>query len=282
MRGLANYVIRGRPQALLVAVICAGVPLLFWLSAMVIGLVTLRQGMAEGAIILFWALLPASVMAWFGEVVPLAVLISMVLMAGVLRVTASWQLVLLGAGALGLLFSGLLLTVGHEYIAGIEALFADFFDRLIANSDGVAATLEAPDATDISGMFGLVLMVTLVNCLLLSRWSQAILENPGGLRRELHALRIELLPTLTLLALSAALMFLAQDFGVWAWLPLMPLLFAGLALVHGLVAARGLGVQWLVLAYMGLLLLPPVKQGLILLAAADSWLNFRSRLPVRS
>lgn len=274
---LANYVARGRAQALLVAVICAGIPLLFWMSATVIGLVTLRQGIAEGTIILLWAMLPAGVMMYLGEVVPIVVLVGTVLMAGLLRATASWQLVLLACTVLGLLFGGGLMTIGRDYTAMIESLFGEFFSRLYANSDPAAVRFEAPDALDIAGMFGLVQTFTLVNCLLMSRWCQAMLDHPGGFRREFLALRIEVLPMVVLITVAAGVIYTTKGIGVWAWLLLLPLLFAGIALIHAAVANRGVGPQWLVLMYVGLILLPPVKYGLVGLAALDSWINLRNR-----
>ena len=42
MRGVAEYVMRGRRQALLVAVITAAIPMFSWVSAAVVGLVVLR------------------------------------------------------------------------------------------------------------------------------------------------------------------------------------------------------------------------------------------------
>ena len=55
-----------------------------------------------------------------------------------------------------------------------------------------------------------------------------------------------------------------------------PLLFAGIALVHALAAARGRG-GWLGLFYAALLVLAPLKQFIVVLAAMDSWLDIRGR-----
>ena len=58
MRGVAEYVMRGRTQALLVAVITAGIPMFFWVSAAAVGLVTLRRGVRDGLAIMLAALVP--------------------------------------------------------------------------------------------------------------------------------------------------------------------------------------------------------------------------------
>ena len=63
MRALAEFLMRGPKQAVIVAVIAAALPLMFWLSAAVLTLVTLRKGVGEGVNVLVWALLPA--IAWW-------------------------------------------------------------------------------------------------------------------------------------------------------------------------------------------------------------------------
>ena len=50
----------------------------------------------------------------------------------------------------------------------------------------------------------------------------------------------------------------------------------GIALVHALAAARGRG-GWLGLFYAALLVLAPLKQFIVVLAAMDSWLDIRGR-----
>ena len=49
MHGLANFVMRGRWQALLVTVAGAGSLMFCWISAAVVALVTLRKGAGAGA-----------------------------------------------------------------------------------------------------------------------------------------------------------------------------------------------------------------------------------------
>jgi hypothetical protein len=65
----------------------------------------------------------------------------------------------------------------------------------------------------------------------------------------------------------------------WAYLVAVPLLVAGLGLVHAVVASKNMGGLALAFAYGLLLLVNPVKDVIILAAFLDSWLNFRRRLP---
>ena len=59
MRGLAEFIMRGRWQALAVAALGAGSLLFGWISASAVALVTLRKGWTEGMWLTLWALLKA-------------------------------------------------------------------------------------------------------------------------------------------------------------------------------------------------------------------------------
>ena len=88
MKGLAAFVMRGRLQALLVSVACAGSMLFCWISAAVLALVTLRKGVGDGAWLLLWALLPAgALVVVFGDSGPLTLLLGTMTLAVVLRTT---------------------------------------------------------------------------------------------------------------------------------------------------------------------------------------------------
>jgi hypothetical protein len=279
MRGLASYVMRGRREALLVAVISAAIPMFFWVGAAAVGLVTLRRGLRDGLVVMMWALLPTLALAWYGEIMPAAALVGMMVVAAVLRITVSWPLALCAAAGLGLLLSAGLNTVGSGYLAEVEKMFAALFASVAEQAKGPAAEqLVAPTVTEIAGMFGLMHAVTLAACLLIARWWQAMLYNPGGLRTEFHALRLDRAQTLGLLAAAVLLYQLGPGFRLWAWTPLVPLLFAGIALVHALMASRR-GNGLLGLFYAALLVLGPVKQLVVALAVLDGLLDLRRRLP---
>jgi hypothetical protein len=244
--------------------------------------VTLRRGPRDGAAVLMWALLPALGLAWLGEILPLAALAGTAALAWLLRWTVSWSLTLCGAAALGLLLSAGLQTVGREYLAEVEKVFVTLFESMTkqAADPAAAAAIRAPTGVEIAGMFGLMHCATLVLCLVLARWWQAQLYNPGGLRTEMHALRLAPLQVLGLLAVAALLYQLGPGFRLWAWMPLVPMLVAGIALVHALLAGRA-GAGWLGLFWAAMLVLPPVKQLIVALAAVDGLLDLRRRLAAK-
>jgi len=279
MRALAEYVMRGRREALLVSTMAVALPMFFWLGAAVVGLVTLRKGVREGVFVMLWALLPAAAVAYFGEIMPVAALLGITAVAWVLRLTVSWPWALCASSLLGLVLGGGLLTIGRGYLAQVEKLFADLvagIGQQAAQKGAETVALTPPGASDIAGMFGLILAMTLAVCLIIARWWQAALYNPGGFRAEFHALRLDRVQALALLLLAFGFGAMGEGFRLWAWMPLVPLLFAGIALVHALAAARGRG-GWLGLFYAALLVLAPLKQFVVVLAAMDSLIDIRGR-----
>jgi len=276
MRGLAEYIMRGRTQAVIVAVMGAGIPMFFWVSAAAVGLITLRRGIQDGGAVCLWAIAPAAIVAWYGEIMPIVAIPGVMALAWLMRTVARWSWVLSAAAVLGLAFSAALISVGDSYLEFVTQTFAQVFEGLDEQAAS-QALLQPPTAIEIAGMFGLVQTVTLIVCVLIARWWQAMLYNEGGFRTEFHAIRMSPMQALGMIAAAAALGALGPEFKLWSWMPLVPLLFAGLGLVHGIVAASGRR-GWLGLFYAAMLILPPVKQLLVVLAVTDSWMDFRLRL----
>ena len=128
MRRLAEFIMRGRTQALIVSCLSAGTVFFFWLGAAAVALVTLRKGVAEGLQILAWAILPAAAVLYFGmEFAPLTALIGSFVCAAILRQMVSWPAALLGASLCGLATGGILLLFAGDYIAMIKQVVDDIF-----------------------------------------------------------------------------------------------------------------------------------------------------------
>ncbi len=278
MRGLAEYVMRGRMQALWVAVLGASTLLFSWISAAVIALVTLRRGPVEGAYILAWAVLPSGFLLFtFGDSGPLGMIVGTTALAVILRWLASWQLALLAAMVVGAGTGFALLIFGGAFLEQLAEVFTDFFSRFEDQlPDG---QLQAPGVVTLAGMLGLINAVSCVLCLLLARWWQAALYNPGGFREEFHRMRLSpKLSLLLVLGMLAVSMF-GFEYRPWAVLFAVPLSVAGLGFVHARAAHRKLGFGWLSVFYLLWLVLDPVKLIVVGVAVADSWIDFRSRWP---
>jgi hypothetical protein len=277
MRALAELVMRGRAQAILVAVLCVIAPL-SWVSAAVVGLVTLRKGAQEGSVVLACTVLAAAVAFLLsGDVGPIAILIGTAGAALVLRWTRSWPNALIVAVLVGLCTGLLLLTLASGYTEAVLKAIDGQFEQLRAQLPAdQAKALQIPTVAHFSGGMGFRVTCVVMIALLLARWAQAKLYNPGGFRTEFHQLRLPLPLAVGLIAGSA----LAGPLGPGLeMLFVLPLLLAGLALVHGVVGLKGWGVGplWaLYLVWLPLFFL--VTPGLMLTALIDSGLNFRARL----
>ncbi len=281
MRALAEYIMRGRLQAVITAIFATGTVLFAWVGAAAVALVTLRKGPAQGANVLMWALLPAVVLAVWGDIGPVTGLLGTMLVALVLRATVSWSLALLAAVCSGLLTGAVLMTVGQGYIEQLLQMLAEMLAKMPKPPTEQSAELGLPSAAVIAGLLGLSNAFTAVMCVLLARWWQSMLYNPGGFRSEFHALRLPPMATMGLLLLVVLLSMLGPDYRFWGLVALIPLLFTGFALVHGVAAQRKLSASWLVIFYIAWLLLDPLKVALLLVAAVDSWINIRVRLAPR-
>jgi hypothetical protein len=137
--------------------------------------------------------------------------------------------------------------------------------------------LLRPTVVQVAGMMGAGNALLSVLCLLLARYWQAALYNPGGFGREFRALRYPAGMATALALGTVALASLGTEFRTWAMICAMPLNFAGIALVHARAAARGHGRGWLTAFYAAWLVFDPVKLFVVGCALADSWLDFRQR-----
>ena len=271
MRGLAEYVMTGRRQAMIAVLLLGLIPLVNLLNPVVIGLVALRKGLQEVCILFAWAVLPVGAWAVAGDVVPLIMLIGITSLALLLRETESWEFTLLAAIAVGISVE----VYFRVQPAVIDALMAQL--QLYVQS-GSAQDLQLNAVRSVMlSVIGAVYMCLAVLLLMTARWMQALLFNPGGFRTEFHGLRIERRVALGLIA--AALISGSGAFVPEAWTLyfLMPLVFAGIALIHAIVTMRKLPVMLLVTFYI-VLMLPAAVQLLVLLALLDSWFDIRSRL----
>lgn len=281
MRLLADFIMRGRTQAILVVAGGALVPMLFWLSAAAGSLVLLRRGLSDALSILVWALLPAIGWWWFGEPRTLLVVVGTLALAMVLRTSVSWVKVLLASVLVGILYG---LVLGSLFAEPIQAVAAELqklmpqiigsgWEQLSANDQAQVLALMVPVLT---GLMASLLQIVTLLCLVLGRYWQAALYNPGGFGEEFRALRLPL----WMAALLVAGMLLGPSFGLPMLAPLcsVPLVFAGVAVVHGLVAAGQLGRFWLVGLYVTLVLFMQLVYPLLLvLAIVDSLFDFRGR-----
>jgi hypothetical protein len=270
MRGLAKLVMAGRKQAIIAALVLGIIPLINLLSPVVAGLVMLRKGPQEALVVVAWAILPLAGWAMVGDVIPLVLLIGISGLALLLRESESWEFTLLMAIAVGVAVE-MYMRLQPQLL---DVLFQQMEQYLQANN--VQGVQLGEIRAVMPSVFGAVYMFLSVLLLMLARWMQATLYNPGGFQKEFHLLRIEQKVALLLVVLMAMANFGIVIPEAWVLYAVMPLLISGVALVHGMVAKRKASSMWLVVFY-ALLMLPLALQLVVLAAILDSWYDFRSR-----
>lgn len=302
MRALLALIMRGRTQAMTASAVFAALSLLMpplgYVSGAVIGLATLKQGPREGALVIAGSVLLSGVFAALmaGTPAPALAFLGMSwlpawVLAVVLASTRSQGVALVAATALGAVAVAVVhLAVGDPATWWRELLERFFAPALSAQGQGVpeeaaARLAQVLDewAPQMTRFFGAATVVGLVVPLLLARWGHAVLDNPGGFGREFRELRVGRLALGVSLCLGVVAVFAGGIPGTLARDLMGPvtamLVFQGLAVVHGVVRARGASVGWLVATYL-LLGIPPhlAMPVLSLTGLVDGWLDFRARV----
>ena len=283
MRALAEFIMRGRMQAIFVVAGAAALPMLFWLSAAAGSLVLLRRGLNDALSVLVWAVIPALAWWYFGDPRTLLVLLGSLGLALLLRSHASWVRVMVCSVGVGLLYVWALGAVFGEPIAALASelqkvlpdALSGAYQQLSVEERGRLESLLVPVLT---GLLAALLQIVTLLSLMLGRYWQAALYNPGGFGSEFRALRFP--PMLAMLLLVGMLLGpnLGAQLAVLTPLCSVPLVFAGLALMHGLVAQGRLPRFWLVGLYVTLVLFMQLIYPLLaVLAIVDSLFDFRGR-----
>jgi hypothetical protein len=278
MRGLAEYAMSGRFQAATVAVLFGMIPGLSIVSGAVVALVTLRRGLQEGLVIALWAALPAGLQWMLGDVGSVFMLLGALAAGQLLRRTESWQQVCVLITVLGLL-SQASLVFQQAYVIQMQEVFT----ALMANGvslqviEGGEVVNASPEqlADVVLRFYGAQQMLVLISCMLLARYWQALLYNPGGFQQEFHNLRFDWRLMLVWLAVILGGVAGIPPLSDWLLIFCMVPILNALAVVHKVVAVRKMGTTWLILAYLLLFIAAPA---FVLLGFVDSVIDIRRRV----
>lgn len=298
MRFLANYIMRGRLQAMTVAATLALLSLLLppvsIVSTATVALVTLRHGAREGMIVLLSACMAASLLGMlvlgnylfaFGYSVILWLpiwLISIILRVGRQLYWALEIAVIFGVlGVLGFYL------YNAEPAAMWLQLLQHMLEPMLNMPDAPVEQITQSLATMAHFMTGMVAAGSISGLflgLLLGRWWQACLYNPGGFRLEFLKLKTHTWLTIASLV-GVGVAFTATGIvAEAAWNAIIPVfvLFVviGMAVLHVLLSATKL--HWFLLPtfYVMILLLPHTLLPVAFIGLGDTWLNFRQKVSV--
>lgn len=300
MKALAGFIVRGRYQAILSASLCGMLAFVLppfstltnYLGAAVVSLVTLRIGVSQGLLVMVAATVVTMLFYQLMGVPPATIAVTVLmlwvpcwLISLVLRRTVNLAGAMLAAAVLGLLALALIYVVAgdpapwwYEHLLLIRSTLeeAGLFPQ------GVSVDVLLQDLSRLmTGVVVASLALGAVCGLLVGRWWQALLVNPGGLHSEFCSLRFPQSTGLMVLGLMIVSRFIqgpASDMAAQGVLVmLVPYLFAGLATLHGLVAQQGRGKGWLITVYALLGVIPQTALLLSGLGLVDTWVDFRRR-----
>ena len=281
MRGLAEFIMRGRWQALGVAVLGSGSLLFGWVSAAAIALVTLRNGSASGGWLTLWAILPAMIIAAIsGDTGSVLLLLGTFSLAVILResvslslaVMASVPLALLGGAALTL-FNGVFL---QELVATFNQALAQL-EQELAQGEAAETVFNAVSVPQVAALLATGNAVIALLSLILGRYWQASLYNPGGFGEEFRALRLPVGAVLLMASAALVLWWMGADWRVWSAVVVLPLTIVGFSLLHAFAKRAGKGVTWLALMYALWIVLDPVKWLWVGCVVIDTFTDVRGR-----
>jgi len=281
MRGLAEFIMRGRWQALGVAVLGSGSLLFGWVSAAAIALVTLRNGSASGGWLTLWAILPAIIIAAIsGDTGSVLLLLGTFSLAVILResvslslaVMASVPLALLGGAALTL-FNGVFL---QELVATFNQALAQL-EQELAQGEAAEMVFNAVSVPQVAALLATGNAVIALLSLILGRYWQASLYNPGGFGEEFRALRLPVGAVLLMASTALILWWMGADWRVWSAVVVLPLTIVGFSLLHAFAKRAGKGVTWLTLMYALWIVLDPVKWLWVGCVVIDTFADVRGR-----
>lgn len=296
MQGLLKFITRSRIHATGSAALGLLIPPFGFVAAGIIGLTTLRYGIADGALILAASLavssgilLVALQSADAALVFALTMGLPVYLLAVVLRYTASQGMALAAAGVL----SGSAIAVLHLLSSDPAGWWRWALTKLLVERMHRAGPPPDPAATAplqelIDKLAPLMtgapigIAVGAMMLLFLARWGHSVLDNPGGFGKEFRALKLDRRVAYLGIALAAGAMF----FGELAH-GMLPELFnlvialyvvQGAAVVHSLVKQRQASTGWLAAMYLLLMLAPPLAMVVLSVTGfSDAWMDYRAR-----
>lgn len=251
-------------------------------------LVTLRKGWQEGLIVTIAAMLPAFFGIYTDNVDPILFLATIgvfVVSYGislVLRQSVLWSIALAASVALACLMAILIRLDIFNLSSEFSGSFMDIASSLAVDGNlsdkPKIATQEDISAVKATGILACLIGVSALFGLIVGRWWQAILYNPGGFRAEFHAVRLS---TPVAITSSLALVYSVMqghDYMYWAGLFGMPLFIAGLGLAHYAINKSDMGVGTVVVMYVAIIVFLPLTIILMLAGLTDTWLNYRQKI----
>jgi|TARA_R110002111_G_scaffold77334_3_gene122822 hypothetical protein len=302
MKALATFIIQGGRQATLVvavmAVLSLLMPPLVIISSAALCLITLREGALEGVKVLIGSTVATALIGYIALATPLiaatylcVMWLPVFLVALVLRHTRQMNVAIECLVVLAMLAVVSVYVFvdnpAEQWALSIQAVIATLGEQqdiLVSQSQ-----LQEGLAFWSAYMTGIVVAGTITSImmsLLLGRWWQGLLFNPGGFNQEFTSIR--LLPRdayAFIVLIVLALLFSGQLAELmWNLDVQLVLLFliVGVSVVHVIIKNRGTSQFLLFGFYVAVFFVPHLMLPLILIGLSDVWMNWRERFAIKA
>jgi len=293
---LANFIMQGRGQAMIVASSLALLSLILppvsIVSSATVALVTLRRGTYEGLLVLLSASVAAAVLGvlvldnfQFAFGYALILWLPVWVLSVVLREGRHLSLALEIASLFGIFaVIGFYLFVQNpaEYWQAVLGVMAE---PMLQTSDVPIEQIKqivAMLAKYMTGVLATGSITGLLLGLLLARWWQASLYNPGGFGTEFLSLRMPARFTMATIVIFIIAFVSSGVFSEVAWnigiILFMLYSFIGTAIAHALISTTKAKRFLLPFFYMLIFVVPHIVLPVAILGISDTWLNLRKNI----
>jgi hypothetical protein len=288
---LAEYIMRGRMQAMIVASTLAIVSLIMppvsIVSSASVALVTLRRGAVEGLVVLGCSTAIAGVLGFF-----LLGNYQFVLLYGMVLWGPVWliSIVLREGRYLSLtveiaVLLGILGVIGfYLYNPEPAVMWKAMLSQMVppnAPVEDVQRTLDMLSRY-MTGIVAAASVFGLLFGLFLGRWWQALLYNPGGFRQEFLSLstppRLAIGSILVVVIASLSSGVISEISWNIAILLFVLYTFIGTAVLHTVFAAMKMGRYIVPMFYVTMFLIPHAMLPVAIVGLSDAWMNLRNKI----
>ncbi|OGT46687.1 MAG: hypothetical protein A3E82_01200 [Gammaproteobacteria bacterium RIFCSPHIGHO2_12_FULL_38_11] len=288
MNSIGKFLLVKERNAIITAFICALLSVFNFptgiIAVIIVGLITLQRGPKSGLWLLAWIALPPIALFALRRVGLFDVLlfrcIFMWVFAVVLRRFHAWGLLLEGIALFGvvliillhLAFPNLQAWWKTELLAYINPLVLEAHSHIKLTAAQLTAFL-VPMATGIVFFYA---TGTLILQLIIARFWQYSLFNPGAFAKEFIQIRVSIISLVLVLFLLVFALF-KKSMVIDAFpSALLPFFIAGLSLMHFFAQQKKHLIYVLILMYLGLFFLPAIVVSVLsLFAFTDVFFGFR-------
>lgn len=291
IKKLGEFLLAKELNAIIAAFISALLPMLYFptgfIAVIIVGLVTLQKGTRAGLKVLAWVALPAIALLVLRKLGSFDVLLFRCIMiwilASLLHRYHAWGLLFEVVAVAGIV----LVMALHLAIPDLQNWWVIHITRYI---NGVIPAADwkmklspaefahhiAPIATGVSGFF---FSCSVIVELMIARYWQSVIVNPGGFGREFVQIRLGNFAIVVMSVLFLMCLFKLMPAIDALPFALLPFFFAGLSVLHFVVRQKKQLTFALILIYAGLFFLPALMVSiLVVIALVDTGYDFRKKI----